>query len=87
MSPVEHICFKSIRFFSPHQIVVPLNLSVPRPNSEASYLALALRSAVVCDACLHSKKARVSQIANRSEVLRLRINDERHIEGFAVRLV
>lgn len=66
----------------PHRTVVPPNPSVPRPNSEASHLALAFRDAVVCDACLRSKQAKISHIANLSEVTRSRYSNKRYIREF-----
>lgn len=84
MSRAEHICFQSIWVSPPppHRTVVPPNPSVPRPNSEASHLALAFRDAVVCDACLRSKQAKISHIANLSEVTRSRYSNKRYIREF-----
>lgn len=72
MSPTEHICFQLFLFyFFSHTIesLCLLNPSVPRPSSDASYIALAFSDAVVCDACLHSQEAKISHIANLIEVM------------------
>lgn len=70
----------SLLFSPPIRVVVLIQPSIPRPNSKASYIALAFRDAVVCGACLHSNLAKISHIANLSELIKRRENNRGYIE-------